>query len=82
MTSETIDEDLNKLHYAVNHVFLPPKLPQEDDLTTAREHGLCSIVHLAAETYGKYLPFTQKAAWERIVKMLKNVRDSQDTSTL
>ncbi|THU98150.1 hypothetical protein K435DRAFT_721087 [Dendrothele bispora CBS 962.96] len=63
------------LEYVVNHVFLPPKLPQKDDYTISNEEFLCKTVHQSAVKYLRSKHVAQKnvAAWRAVVKMLDNL---------
>ena len=72
----------DQLYYVVNHVFLPPKLPQEDDLDATMEHALCLLVYDAAKLYVDFLPPYQHEKWHAIVDMLKNIHLSHETEEL
>ncbi|THU98858.1 hypothetical protein K435DRAFT_659994 [Dendrothele bispora CBS 962.96] len=63
------------LEYIVNHVFLPPKLPQKDDYTIANEEYLCKIVHQSASKYFRSQNIAQDkvAMWKAIIDMLDNL---------
>ncbi|THU80575.1 hypothetical protein K435DRAFT_767927 [Dendrothele bispora CBS 962.96] len=65
---------MSTLKYIVHHVFLPPKLPQEDDYTAECESALCRTVYDSASEFGKsglVLPENIRR-WDEIVKMLEN----------
>lgn len=68
--------------YIVNHIFLPPQLPQEDDFDIVKEHALCKLVEDCAEEYAGRLPPGQRPRWNRMTKMLKNLRISQVSISL
>lgn len=44
------------LEYIINHVFLPPKLPQLNDTTTEVEVGLTKLFHETLNTFIGLLP--------------------------
>lgn len=49
-TREIIQRD--ELTFLINHIFLPPKLPQEEESSTARkDRNLIKILKVAAEKY-------------------------------
>ncbi|KAI0066738.1 hypothetical protein BV25DRAFT_1972593 [Artomyces pyxidatus] len=61
----------------VEHVFLPPKLPQKaaSDLDERRCHTLlCSLAKDSAHNYSHNLPADQKILWNRISRMLKHMQ--------
>jgi hypothetical protein len=68
------------LEYVVNHVFLPPKLPQDSDYDTAvKDHALLTLVLDAAKEYqGKLAGKVESSRWEPMMKMLEVIRKSTD----
>lgn len=74
---EDSDEVAN-INYFINHIFLPPRLPHADDLEMKKEHALCCLIQQIAETYQKYLPFKERLRWDPIIRMLKNLANSQE----
>ena len=65
------------LEYAVTHVFLPGKLPEESDYTLENEHSLARAVCAAAHAYGTHVCGTsEQAHWDHITKMLDNLQAS------
>ena len=44
-------DELNTLLYILNHVFLPPKLPQKDDSGSNNDTSLCRFVCEAARKF-------------------------------
>ncbi len=60
------------LNYIINHVFLPPILPQEDDRDEKHESGLCSILLECAQRYQSHLDENGQQKWSHILKMLQN----------
>jgi hypothetical protein len=61
--------DTETLDYFINHFFLPPKLPDEDDSSSdiASDHkrSLISFIATALEEYGRSIaPDGEKRLWE------------------
>lgn len=76
-----MDQSISKedLSYVIDHVFLPPKLPQADDFDVTKEHSLCSLVHGAAQ---EYTLFTADERWNPIPKMLKLIHEAHRSHVL
>ncbi|KAF9473711.1 hypothetical protein BDN70DRAFT_362759 [Pholiota conissans] len=69
------------LHYTLNHVFLPPKLPQNNDDLLQNINGdvtLCKLAYEAALLFPEHLPERERAHWRSVIKMLRNLIDSVD----
>ena len=63
------------LEYAVTHVFLPVKFPQNNDYTLEKDHSLARAVCAAAHAYGTHVCGTsEQTQWHRISKMLDNLQ--------
>lgn len=67
---------ITPLKYMVNHVFLPPKLPLQDDANLKFDADLCAELIGAATEFAKYLQGFAKQKWAPIIQMLKNVQDT------
>lgn len=70
---------MNELEYAMNHVFLPPKLPQEHDPGPQASLGdiaLCRLAYEAAVQFPQYLPASHQTQWDVVIKMLKSLLDT------
>lgn len=73
------------LEFIINHVFLPPKLPQKADEGTGGGNAmLLKLIQHAAETYTRRI--TMETLWKPVVEMLKNLcelesSDSHSAST-
>jgi len=65
---------LEDILYVLNHVFLPPKLPQknDDDTVTDRDQVLCRLAYNASRDFFTFLPQSQQAQWSTVSRMLKN----------
>lgn len=73
--ADFLDSDVLRL--VVEHVFMPPKLPQkEPDEQTIRETNvaLCDIIVGAAEDFLQDLPSSQHPLWMHVIKMMKLAR--------
>jgi hypothetical protein len=77
-----MSDDLQNLHYIVNHVFCPPKLPQEDDQAEGNDSALCACIFEAAEAYRDELTAPQRIRWDHMLKMLENLWISQQSKML
>jgi len=67
---------LEELLYILNHVFLPPKLPQEDDTKTGCDIALCYLVHQASREFAGFLSQHQQQRWSVVRKMLKTLLET------
>ena len=76
MSLHNTDIDSDTLHSVVEHVFLPPKLPQEAPTEEAERRtnvALCRILIQAAQGFLKYLPALQQPLWLRMMKMMVSI---------
>jgi len=64
---------LEDIIYTLNHVFLPPKLPQEDDTKADRDVALCRFVYHASGEFTDFLSQPQQQQWSIVRKMLKTL---------
>lgn len=69
--------DLRDIEYLINHLFLPPKLPQEDDSSPARTNAL---LHHVTDSAAAFLNFLKQDAdsdvlrrWRMLHKMLESM---------
>ena len=70
------DIDSETLLSVVEHVFLPPKLPQEAPTEEAERKtnvALCYILTLAAQTFFKGLTPLRRSLWTRMTKMMGTI---------
>lgn len=67
--------DTQRLQYLVNHVFMPPKVPQEDDYNAKNDGELCGTVLKCAEDYVRHLPAEKHFLWNRVARILRRLRD-------
>ena len=70
MLGSSIKKDLD---YLINHVFLPPKLPQKaDEELHKRESSLLLHIVDVAEQYKPYA--LDRKAWDRCIRMLVSAK--------
>ena len=64
--------DQSIFDFIVNHVFLPPKLPNQDDENVfQKEMGLLRLVQDVADQFVSQVPDEFSAKWQSIVSMLR-----------
>ncbi len=71
-----MDRSTEELDYIINHVFLPPKLPQEYDdghQNELRDIALCRLAHEAAVQFPQYLAECHQTQWDVVTRMLENL---------
>jgi hypothetical protein len=76
-TPTTDDLDSEVLRSVVEHVFMPPKLPQvgPDDETERKTNvALCNSVLEAAQVFLRIIPSSEISLWMRMIKMMEFVR--------
>ncbi len=66
------------LSYIINHVFLPPKLPQEDDSEYQHDFALGKQCAAALELYRTHLPVQQHWKWAACENMVRNLLELRD----
>ncbi len=67
---------LEDILYTLNHVFLPPELPQEDDTEVDRDVALCHLVYLASREFTGFLSQPQQQQWSIVSRMLKTLLET------
>lgn len=70
MASLQTNVSREELRYIVNHVVLPPELPQEDDSSVSYDDVLLRLVHITAVSFASQLSADDARLWEPIKKML------------
>lgn len=71
------DCDPTILRFVIEHIFMPPKLPQEDpgeDIEQGINVALCNNLIDAAQEFLEILPPSQHPLWIRMIKMMEFVR--------
>ncbi|KAF8454797.1 hypothetical protein BGX38DRAFT_1171611 [Terfezia claveryi] len=73
MRASQFEIEADSLTFIINHVFLPPKLPQKSEVD-AGEHNsaLLRLCVRAAEDYKQFVSWEVQEAWEPAFKMLEN----------
>jgi len=65
--------DKEALIYQINHVFLPPDLPQEDDKNESHEKALLETVCLGLKLFREYFPTNQRYKLDHCIRMVDNM---------
>ena len=76
MSNSFTDIDFSVLCSVVEHVCLPPKLPQkapEEEAERRTNEALCRILVHAAEAFRQYLSPSQELVWARMQKMMESI---------
>ena len=71
--------DSNVLRSVVEHVFIPPKLPQKDPGEQMEQKinvALCGTLIEAAHDFLQHIPSSEHPPWMRIIKMMESVRSA------
>lgn len=71
---------LASFQYMLNHVILPPQLPQEDDYDAEHEAVLLDTVLDCLCDFKKYVGSEEVEITDLAIAMMTNLRDTQDTS--
>ena len=68
------------LTYIINHVFLPPELPHEDDSDPLKDIALVSTLLAAVKSFQEYSPPHPREHWKWLpcTKMLEDMLEMQD----
>ena len=71
------------LHSVIEHVFMPPKLPQEapdEDMEQKVNVALCDNLIEAAQDFIQKIPPSQSPLWTQMIKMMKLARQAATAS--
>ncbi len=86
MSAESNDPpSYEELQSVLDHVFLPPKLPQADDHKLSQDILLSRLVYDSARDFGASLSQQQQAGWSIVIKMvglLAKMAQNLDTAAL
>jgi hypothetical protein len=73
-----MDSETDNLNYLINHLFLPPQLPQEDDSSTAGPRAL--LHHVAESAYAfqdtlrrQNVDISVLSSWSTLCNMLQSM---------
>lgn len=69
------------LEYMINHVFLPPQLPQDDDSGSTDDIPLLQEVGAALDAFQSYLPMQQHQKLDTCARMVKTVLKLRDSGS-
>jgi hypothetical protein len=69
-----------ELLYIINHVFLPPKLPQKADGEDLEDVALLGECERAWEIFQSHFPLQDGPNWTGCSIMLKNMLELRDSS--
>ena len=69
-----------ELNYIINHVFLPPKLPQKDDGDATKSVALIEEVLAALKLFQAHVSEQEKSIWTSCLKMVGNMIHLRDHS--
>ncbi|KIJ33874.1 hypothetical protein M422DRAFT_783064 [Sphaerobolus stellatus SS14] len=73
-----MDDDKFNIAYFINHLFLPPKLPQENDTKPELQAALVRFVLKCAEDFAKNAKDTEgDEAWRETVAMLRHIYETR-----
>ncbi|KIM42888.1 hypothetical protein M413DRAFT_26859 [Hebeloma cylindrosporum] len=67
---------MEALLYVLNHVFLPPKLPQEDDYDAGHDFALCQLAYQASLEFAPFLSVFEQKKWDFVSRMLNRLSKS------
>lgn len=68
----------NELDFFINHLFMPPKLPQEDDFDNDLDEALIRLVTETLDGFGADLPSQQQVAVRHVSLAIKQLASSRD----
>ena len=68
------------LSYIINHVFLPPKLPQEDDSGVDKDFALIAECEAALNSFQAHFPSHECRRWAACTRMLRKMLELRDPS--
>ena len=68
----------NDLNYIVDHVFLPPKLPQKDDGNARKSASLLDELLAALRSLLAHIPEQKRTEWNPCIKMVGNMLELRD----
>ena len=66
------------LDYIINHVFLPPKLPQKDDSDVTKDSSLVEELLVALKSFQAHIPEQERLEWIPCIKMVCNMLQIRD----
>jgi hypothetical protein len=81
--TEPNQQRIRELRYLIDHVFLPPKLPQKHDEDSAElQLAIAQFAYRSAVLYAQCLPLQEQPRWNPILRMLENIAITSDPAAL
>ncbi|KAH8798597.1 hypothetical protein F5884DRAFT_687263 [Xylogone sp. PMI_703] len=71
---------VHDLHYIINHVFLPPKLPQKDDTNVRQEYILLEECEIALNSFQRYASPNEWRKLATCSRMIRKMREMRNLS--
>ena len=68
------------LQYIINHVFLPPKLPQSDDSAFKNDSSLTKECRAALKSFQVHLPTQEQWRIVACIRMVSKIQELRDES--
>lgn len=66
------------LNFIINHVFLPPKLPQKDDSDDTKSASFIEELRAALRSLQAHIPEQERSEWIPCIKMIGNMLELRD----
>ena len=66
------------MDYIINHVFLPPKLPQKDDSDTRKSASLIDELLAALRSLQPHISEQERLEWTPCIKMVGKMLELRD----
>jgi hypothetical protein len=76
------DLDPNIFHSLIEHIFMPPKLPQKhpgDETERRTNIALCDSLIEAAKDFLQVIPSSKSPLWMHVIKMMEMARHAAET---
>jgi hypothetical protein len=76
------DLDSNILHSLIEHIFMPPKLPQKhpgEETERRTNIALCDSLIEAAKGFLQIIPSSKSPLWMHVIKMMEMARHAAET---
>jgi hypothetical protein len=71
--SDSRPRQIVSLKYAINHVFLPPKTPQEDDTSIPEEHNLIGLLLESTRQFSQECSTPESQQLQLVIRMLERL---------
>jgi len=68
----------HSLPYIIDHVFFPPKLPQEDDHDFEKDLAMIRECEASLRSFQAHIPLQEHWRWEACAKMLSKMVELRD----